>query len=650
MSGVFGFIQSRDGNSICEEVISRMAQRLKLFPWTTVDTFSDPDNQFGLGRIGISIFNPEPQPVSNEEGTIYLLMAGELYDPHSIRSILANKTQKFRDNSDAEIVLRVYQEMGPKFIASLEGIFIVAILDSTKNTLTLVNDRFGLYPCYYARNRAGFAFAPAVKPILDTGMVEKNLDLMSVAEYFRFQHLMGDKTFVEDIKLLPNAAVLSLDIKTGVFFIEPSWGFERLPEIRKDLTFDEAVEATGFLLREAIRKRAKKGPAPIGVYLSGGMDSRTILGLVDRNIWPTLHAFTFGHPDSRDIALASAVARKLSAIHHPMILYNGNWVKDYFDIHLRLTEGFHSWIHSHGISTFEYARDYIGINLSGLGGGWLMAGEDIDSRLYDPPDMLAWTSHMFYLYNQKNTWPSLTEAEEKQLYSPKLYHNCIKDRAFEALRMAAQEAEHFDPLRRTEYFIWQHNNRRLYHMFPVFYSAYIEMRYPFYDYPLVEFIFSLPLNYRQNYRLYRAVMQKELPRLATIPYDRDNLLPTTREFLREGHRLYNKTRNKLRRAVRFPIHEKKTLYADYEEYLRTDLNDWASEILFSPRTLDRGIFELKGLQSLFNRHQSGYEEWTIGKVAPLITFEMMLRYLLDDDSEESFRAENGLIQSLPHSS
>ncbi|HSL87308.1 MAG TPA: hypothetical protein VK861_10275, partial [Bacteroidales bacterium] len=70
----------------------------------------------------------------------------------------------------------------------------------------------------------------------------------------------------------------------------------------------------------------------------------------------------------------------------------------------------------------------------------------------------------------------------------------------------------------------------------------------------------------------------------------------------------------------------------------------------SPRTLDRGIFESEGLQSLFNRHQSGHEEWTIGKVAPLITFEMMLRYLLEDDSEESCREANGLTQSLQHRS
>jgi asparagine synthase (glutamine-hydrolysing) len=604
MSGVFGFVPARDRNDECEEVLNVMAERLRFFPWSHVDTYCDPMYQFGLGRIGIGIFNQESQPVMSEDRNIYLVMAGELYAIGHIRSVLLKRGIVLRDKSDAELLLRVYQEMGVESIASLEGIFIAAILDMDKKRLTLVNDRFGLYPCYYARSSKGFVFAPSVKPILDTGAVEKKLDLISVAEYFRFQHLMDDRTFVEQIKLLPNAAILNLDIATGNFRIEPSWDFDRLPEIRHDLSFKEAVDETRRLLRETIRKRSQKNSASIGVYLSGGMDSRTILGLIDREVWPTVHTFTYGHPDSRDFALARNVAKRVSATHHPMILENGNWVKEYFDQHLRLTEGFHSWIHSHGISTFEYARDYIGVNLSGLGGGWLMAGEDIDPGLYDPPDMIAWTSNMFHLYNQKNTWPSLTEAEEKFLYSPDLYRSCIKDRAFESLRKAAQEAERFDPLRRTEYFTWQHSNRRLYHMFTVFYSAYIDMRYPYYDYPLIEFIFSLPLEYRKQYRLYRAVLQKELPQLATIPYDRDYLLPTTRELIREGHRIYFKTRNKLRRAIRIPVHENKTLYADYENYLRTDLREWASNILFDKQTLSRGIFDPQGVRSIFMRHMS----------------------------------------------
>jgi asparagine synthase (glutamine-hydrolysing) len=646
MSGVFGFVPGRVGNYECELAVNLMAQRLKYFPWSHADIYCDPMNRFGLGRIGIGIFNQEPQPIMSGDNSILLLMAGELYETDPIRSALLKRGIVLRDESDAELLLQVYQEMGAESIASIEGIFIVAVLDINKKRLILVNDRFGLYPCYYAQSNKGFFFAPAVKPILDTGGVEKKLDLMSVAEVFRFQHLMGDMTFVEQIKLLPNAALLCLDIETGNFQIQPSWGFERLPEIRYDLSFKEAVEETGRLLREAIRKRTQKDSAPIGVYLSGGMDSRTILGLIDRDIWPDLHAFTFGHPDSRDFALARRVAKKVSARHHTLILENGNWVKEYFDQHLRLTEGFHSWIHSHGISTFEYARDHIGVNLSGLAGGWVMAGEDIDPNLYDSPDMIAWTSHMFMLYNQKNTWPSLTEAEEKFLYSPEIYQSCIKDQAFEALRKAAQEAEHFDPLRRTEYFMWQHSNRRLYHMFTVFYGAYFEMRYPYYDYPLVEFIFSLPLEYRKQYRLYRAVMQKELPQLATIPYDRDYLLPTTRELIREGHRLYFKTRNKLKRAIRFPERGNKTLYADYEDYLRTDLREWASEILFDRHTLSRGIFDPQGIQSLFMRHMRGHEIWTIGKVAPLITFEMMLRYLFDNNNPKADWKENRILKAI----
>jgi asparagine synthase (glutamine-hydrolysing) len=297
---------------------------------------------------------------------------------------------------------------------------------------------------------------------------------------------------------------------------------------------------------------------------------------------------------------------------------------DYVDLHLDLTEGFHSWIHSHGLSTLEQARELMAINLSGLGGGTGIAGGDVDPAYYSAVDNVSWTSLLFWAFNQLNTWPSITEAEEKFLYTPHFYIN-IRDRAFESLLQEVNRVDHYEPLRRTEFFIWLHSVRRLYQMYTSFFNAFVEMRYPYLDYDLFNFVYTLPLEYRARYRLSRAVIQREIPALSLIPNANDNLLPTTNLFVREPHRILHRGKMSFNRMVKPVFQEKATLYADYENYLRHELRPWAEAILFDKCTLARGIFRPDALHSLMNRHLSGLEQWTIGKIAPIITYEMMLR-------------------------
>jgi asparagine synthase (glutamine-hydrolysing) len=159
--------------------------------------------------------------------------------------------------------------------------------------------------------------------------------------------------------------------------------------------------------------------------------------------------------------------------------------------------------------------------------------------------------------------------------------------------------------------------------------SHIEVRFPYFDYDLVELMYSLPAVLRADRRLQRAVIQRSMPRLAYIPYEHDEFLPTTQSLVREAHALAVRMRYRLRRHRLWPFAEHCTLYADYEGYLRGELRKWAEEILFDRCTVDRGIFDPSFVRSLMDRHLSGLEEWTIGKIAPIMTYEMMLRRLYD---------------------
>ena len=182
---------------------------------------------------------------------------------------------------------------------------------------------------------------------------------------------------------------------------------------------------------------------------------------------------------------------------------------------------------------------------------------------------------------------------------------------------------------RGEYFYIRNHCGRLTQNLVTFARSHIEVRFPFFDYDLFDFLYSIPALLRGCQTLYRAVIEREIPRLARIPYDYDEFLPTPRPLIRSIYALPTKLKRRFNRHLGPIFPERPTLYADYENYLRGELRDWAEEILFDRRTAERGIFNPAFLRTLMDRHLSGLEEWTIGKIAPIMTYEMMLRRFYD---------------------
>ena len=182
---------------------------------------------------------------------------------------------------------------------------------------------------------------------------------------------------------------------------------------------------------------------------------------------------------------------------------------------------------------------------------------------------------------------------------------------------------------KSEYFYLHNHELRFISNYVTFSRSHVEVRIPFYDYELFDFLHSLPAEYRKNQRIFRPVMQKMLPKLSYIPYERDELLPTTNSLARNSHAVLVKMKRRFNRHITKVYPEYHTLYADYENYLRHELRDWAENILYDNRTAERELFDPSYLHTLMNRHISGMEEATIGKIAPLITYEMMLRRFYD---------------------
>lgn len=621
MSGLMGICAHGSEINI-DAQLKKMAAAVSHRPWYVTETHADPGRTWGLGRVGIGIFNATSQPVWNGDKTIALVMAGEIYNQYHL--------QKFNIDAalpDERIALHLYQKLGDDFVRHLNGAFVVAIWDSNRNSIILFNDRFGLYNTFYAAKSGHFVFGPEMKAVLCHPVVSPSLDQVALAQYMRFQHLLGDRTFFDDIKLMPPASVLTCRVSTASIQIRPYWTFADIPH-QPEISFDEAVEETGRLLSRAVQRLSGDDYRP-GVYLSGGLDSRTIAGFVEPARRTTL---TYGQKNCRDVFYAQKIAHALGSRHHWADLPNGKWVEEYADFHLDLTEGFHSWIHAHGISTLEQARQVMDVNLTGWGGGTVMGHQDsIEPLQTHAVDDQALTVRLFYLFNQKFTWPSITEAEAGFLYSDSLAGQ-MYGLAFDSFKEELAPYLDFRPDVRAEYFTTRNHDLRLTHNLVTFYRSHVEMRFPFFDYDVFNLLYSIPAKLRGNRKLYHGVLQKYLPQLTYIPYDHDLYLPTNNAIIHESHKLWVKLSRRVGQRFHLPQTRLHTLYADYENYLRTDLKVWAKNILFDPQTLDRGIFNPAFIKSVWDRHQSGLEEWTIGKIAPLMTYEMMLRRLGGDSA------------------
>jgi len=622
VSGVFGIVSEQPLENMMTRM-ERMGQRMSHRPWYMVEHWATPDHYVGLGRIGIGVWNREPQPVSSPDGSVRLVMYGEFYQTEMLRHRLAEEGFDLRDASYPELALCAYRAFGSMFASYLEGVFIIALWDSGRRRFVLTNDRFGLCPTFWAHFDSRLVFAPEVKGILSDPGFAKRLDKTALAQYMRFQHLLGERTFFEGIQMFPSASVMQYDLRAGLCQVEPYWSLGDIPA-RESVAFDDAVAETGYLLRRAVNRLAE-GPYRLGVYLSGGLDSRTILGLIQER--PVV-SLTYGARNSRDVHYARKIARATGSDHHWCEFKDGSWVIEQADFHLELTEGFHSWIHAHGISTLPQARELVDVYLTGWDGGTVMGHEDsIEPLQVNAVDDSALAVRLFYLFNQKYTWPSITGAEEHLLYTGPFYQ--VRGLALESFYAELHKYLDYRPDVRGEYFYIRNHCGRLTQNLVTFSRSHVEVRFPFFDYNLFDYLYSLPAEIRGHRMLYRAVIQREIPRLAFIPYDQDEFLPTSQSLIRAAHTLVVKLKRRVNRHFGSVFPERATLYADYENYLRHELRPWAEEILFDRRTLERGIFNPDFIRSIWARHQSGRELWTIGKIAPIMTYEMMLRRLYD---------------------
>jgi asparagine synthase (glutamine-hydrolysing) len=629
MSGVFGYIVHTPDEP-ADTVVRQIGARLLHTTHQQVEHAAISPT-VGLGRRHIGLLNPQPQPVFSADRRVCLCLAGEFYFNQDQRERLVREGLLAADAGAAAFALALFLRDGVASLTALNGAFTISVWDGRAGVLWLVNDRFGLYPHYYAHTCGALVFAPEIKGVLAAPHVTRRVNETAIAEYLRFQQLLGEKTWFEDVALLPPATLLRYEPATDQLRLRRYWDWDRISKCSA-ISFDEAVDEASRLFQRAIDAMLEPPLRP-GVFLSGGLDGRIILAFsADRAPLTTL---TFGAPGCRDVVYAARLARRAGVPHHWVPFTDGRWVLSYHQLHLALTEGMHSWMHAHGISMLAEARTRMDANLSGWDGATIMGGFAIadtyeDDRYYRyPPDEVSLTDRLYAAFCQKITWPSLLEGEAAGLLSGARRER-LRDRAFESLRAELRRTAHYPAEYRTDFFVIQQLLRRSLQNQIVTQRSAIDVRCPYFDYDFVDFMYSLPDQIRARPEFRRTLLTRRNPALALVPYDKDDRLPHSNRLIREGDGLIRRGVAWINRRLGTPFPQRPQLYADYEQYLRTDLRAWAEGLLFDRRTLDRGLFDEAAVRSLWARHLAGDQLWTIGKIAPLMTIELVMRHLYDE--------------------
>ncbi|MBW1929142.1 MAG: asparagine synthase (glutamine-hydrolyzing) [Deltaproteobacteria bacterium] len=270
-------------------------------------------------RLSIIDLSTGDQPMANEDGTVWVVYNGEIYNFKELRADLESKGHIFRSESDTEVIVHLYEECGVDSIEKLEGMFAFALWDERKHTLLLVRDRVGIKPLYYTNTGKALVFASEIKAILADDSVVGSISPHAIDHFLTYNYLPGNETLFQEIwKLDPGHYML---VRNGKISIHQYWDleFERSP---RSMKFDETVES----LRELLRKTVKAhmiSDVPVGVLLSGGVDSTGVLRYAVEETDEPIRTFTVGFRGERfqdERPYARLAANRYGTIHQDITI------------------------------------------------------------------------------------------------------------------------------------------------------------------------------------------------------------------------------------------------------------------------------------------------------------------------------------------
>jgi len=378
MCGIYGFVSftnERINEDVCLEMGRVLLHRGPDVNGSKTIYLNNFSIFLGANRLKIiDLSNAANQPLSNEDGKIWVIFNGEIYNFKELRKELIERGHRFKSNSDTEVIVHLYEEFDEDFVRKLDGMFAFALWDGLNERLICGRDRTGKKPFYYSISSKYFSFAGEIKSLLVCPWVEKSISFKNLPEYFTYGYVRSPNTMFEEIYELPPASYIIVN-KNGISQPVRYWEIKFLKN--NGVSLDDAINKTREILIAAVSKRLVSD-VPIGILLSGGIDSSIITGIVTRILKREISTFTIGFSDQHSFDerdYANTVAKHFNTKHTEFtVKIDALSLLDKILFHYDQPYGDTSAIPTYLVCNM--ARRYVTVVLNGDGGDEVFAGYD----------------------------------------------------------------------------------------------------------------------------------------------------------------------------------------------------------------------------------------------------------------------------------
>lgn len=370
MCGIAGSLLLEDGALASQEPTASMCRILRHRGPDDEGLLIDGPLAMGMRRLSIIDLEGGHQPICNEDGSVSVVQNGEIYNFRELADQLRGRGHQLRTRSDTEVIVHLYEEHGPAFVERLRGMFAIAIWDRRRRRLLLARDRLGIKPLYYACDGRRLLFGSELKSLLAAGL-DREIDRQALHDYLSLSYIPAPATIFRAARKLPPGCLLVAE--KGAVRQERYW--------RLDLSADPALHDEDAIV-EALRERIDDAvrshlvaDVPLGVFLSGGVDSATLVACMRRFHSGPLKTFSIGFRERSfdELDRARAVARHFETDHHELVV-----TPDAVGLVPELVRSFDEpYADSSAIPVLcvsRLAREHVTVALSGEGGDEVFAG------------------------------------------------------------------------------------------------------------------------------------------------------------------------------------------------------------------------------------------------------------------------------------
>jgi asparagine synthase (glutamine-hydrolysing) len=492
-----------------------------------------------LGHLRLAIIDIEggAQPISNEDGTVWVACNGEIYNYLELRERLVAQGHRFSTHSDTEVLVHLFEEKGTSLLDDLEGMYAFAIVDTRKEQLFLARDRFGEKPLYWAsiHDGRGLAFASELKALLPLENIDRSLDVAAIAQFLALGYIPAPRTHLKGVcKLRAGEAIVfgPGSDKRSFRYWQPEFVHTNG---HRPFSQEEAIETVRNRFREAVRLRLRSD-VPVGAFLSGGIDSTLVVSTI-RDLLPsaslTTFCASFDDEELDEAPYAKQVAEHIGSDHHE-VRFSSAELLDIFDALIEhFDEPFADASMFPTFAVCRAARQHCKVMLSGDGGDECFGGyrQFFRHSRWHPVRRLPgvhlaadlvlrgwntrWRGIGLLNFLHKNDWqllyPEAERASTLSCFQPE-YRECARAGLQELKYAAAQHARLSYPLSAME----DMANGYLPEQILVkvdrasMFSA-VECRTPFLDRGLFAFAATLPLEYHFAQGQGKALLRRCLP-------------------------------------------------------------------------------------------------------------------------------------------